>query len=239
VGDVVTLDLAELGKDKWTVVGFYDPVFAGAFDADTIYAPAEGLYQATKKYNQGTMLYLRTSPQDGAFTSAVTTELKQLYEDRGLKVVQSLTQTQARQTNSFQFGIVVWMMLALAVIVALVGGIALMGALSIGVIERTKEIGVLRAVGARSSTILGIFIMEGVLQGLLSWCIAAPLSLLTSPILARALGIAMFGATLDYQYNWDAVALWFGFILVISAVASILPANRATRISVRDSLAYA
>jgi len=47
------------------------------------------------------------------------------------------------------------MMLALSVIVALVGGIALMGALSIGVIERTKEIGVLRAVGARSQTILG------------------------------------------------------------------------------------
>ena len=88
-------------------------------------------------------------------------------------------------------------------------------------------------------TILGIFIMEGLLQGLMSWCIAAPLSLLTSPMLARALGIAMFGATLDYRYNWEAVAVWFVFILVISAIASIVPANRATRISVRDSLAYA
>ena len=95
LGDVVTLDLGELGKDKWTVVGLYDPVFAGAFSADTIYAPAEGLYQATKKYNQGTVLYLRTAPHDAAFTSAVTTELKQLYEDRGLKVVQSLTQAEA------------------------------------------------------------------------------------------------------------------------------------------------
>ena len=95
VGDIVTLDLGELGKDKWTVVGFYDPVFAGAFSADTIYAPAEGLYHATKKYNQGTVLYLRTAPHDAAFTSAVTTELKQLYEDRGLKVVQSQTQSEA------------------------------------------------------------------------------------------------------------------------------------------------
>jgi putative ABC transport system permease protein len=239
LGDVVTLDLGELGKDSWTVVGLYDPVFAGAFSADTIYAPAEGLYRATKKFNQGTLLYLRTAAQDAASTSAATTGLKQLYEDRGLKVVQSLTQAEERQTNNFQFGIVVWMMLALSVIVALVGGIALMGALSIGVIERTKEIGVLRAVGARSSTILGIFIMEGVLQGLISWCIAAPLSLLTSPILARALGVALFGATLDYQYNWQAVVWWFVFIVVISGIASIVPANRATRISVRDSLAYA
>ena len=76
---------------------------------------------------------------------------------------------------------------------------------SIGVIERTKEIGVLRAVGARSSAILGIFIMEGILQGMLSWLVAIPLSYLASPSAADAMGHAMFGATLDYQYNWGAV----------------------------------
>ena len=114
-----------------------------------------------------------------------------------------------------------------------------MGALSIGVIERTKEIGVLRAVGARSRTILGIFIMEGILQGLLSWLVAIPISLLVGPTTANALGQAMFGANLDYQYNWLAVAIWLTVILAVSAVASILPARSATRISIRDSLAYA
>jgi putative ABC transport system permease protein len=131
------------------------------------------------------------------------------------------------------------MLLALSVIVAAVGAIALMGALSIGVIERTKEIGVLRAIGARSRTILGIFVMEGVLQGLSSWMIAVPISLLVSPSAAEAMGGIMFGATLDYQYNWLAVLIWLGIVVVISVLASILPARGATRISVRDSLAYA
>lgn len=58
-------------------------------------------------------------------------------------------------------------------------------------------------------------------------------------MLSDALGKAMFGAKLDYQYNWSAVAVWFGIMLVIAAVASIMPASGATRISVRDSLAYA
>ena len=49
----------------------------------------------------------------------------------------------------------------------------------------------------------------------------------------------MFGATLDYQYNWSAVMVWLGTVLVISILASVLPARNATRISVRDSLAYA
>ena len=131
------------------------------------------------------------------------------------------------------------MLLALSIIVALVGAISLMGVLSIGVIERTKEIGVLRAIGAKSRTILSIFVMEGILQGLLSWCIAVPNSILVSPTVADAMGHAMFGATLDYQYNWSAVAVWLGIILIISVLASIFPARGATRISVRDSLAYA
>jgi putative ABC transport system permease protein len=239
VGDTVMLDLGELGKDQWQVVGWYDPIFAGGFNSDIIYAPANALYLATKKYNQGTQLLVRTSAHDGQFTDDVTTEVKSLFDDRGVKVVQSQTQAAQRETNKFQFGIVIDMMLALSVIVAIVGGIALMGALSIGVIERTKEIGVLRAVGARSKTILGIFVMEGMLQGILSIVIAVPVSLVTSPLLAEALGKAMFGAKLDYQYSWPAVAIWLGIMLIISALASLVPANGATRISVRDSLAYA
>jgi len=97
----------------------------------------------------------------------------------------------------------------------------------------------LRAIGARSPTILSIFVMEGILQGMLSWLVAIPISILVSPTVADAMGHAMFGATLDYQYNWPAVLIWLGIVIVISVLASILPARGATRISVRDSLAYA
>jgi putative ABC transport system permease protein len=239
VGDKITLDLGEMGKDQWQVIGLYDPVFVGGFNQDTIFAPLESLYQTTKKYGQGSMLYVRTTSHEPVFTAAVTKQLKDMYERHGLKVAISETQAESRATADWQFSLVIWMMLALSVIVALVGGLALMGALSIGVIERTKEIGVLRAVGARSRSILGIFVMEGLLQGLLSWLIAMPLSFLASPLLANALGNAMFGATLDYQYNWSAVMVWLGTVLVISILASVLPARNATRISVRDSLAYA
>ena len=239
VGDKVTLDLGALGKDEWRVIGLYDPVFVGGFNQDTIFAPLEALYQTTKKFGQGSVLHVRTTSHDGEFTAAVTKQLKQLYEHHGLKVAISETKADSRKTADWQFALVIWMMLALSIIVALVGGLALMGALSIGVIERTKEIGVLRAVGARSRSIHGIFVMEGLLQGLLSWVIAMPISYLISPSLANALGNAMFGATLDYQYNWSAVIVWLGTVIVISVLASILPARGATRISVRDSLAYA
>jgi putative ABC transport system permease protein len=239
VGDMVTLDLGVLGKDVWQVVGLYEPVFVGNFIQDTIYAPQDALYQATKKFNQGAELLIRTTSKDGEFTATVTKKLKESYESANMKIADSQTQAALRMTNEWQFSTVTWMLLALSVIVAIVGAIALMGALSIGVIERTKEIGVLRAVGAQSHTIIGIFVMEGVLQGVLSWLISIPISLLASPFVASILGRTMFGATLDYQYNWTAVGVWFVLIIFISIIASILPARGATRISVRDSLAYA
>ncbi|HLO29886.1 MAG TPA: FtsX-like permease family protein [Anaerolineales bacterium] len=239
VGDMVTIDLGVLGKDQWQIIGLYEPVFVGGFASDTIYAPQETLFQIAKKYNQAGLVIVRTTAHEGPFTTHVTRNLKEVFERHSLKVSGSQTQADLRTTNEWQFSIVTSMLLALSVIVAIVGGIALMGALSIGVIERTKEIGVLRAVGARSHTILGIFIMEGVLQGLISWVVAVPISILVSPTAADAMGHAMFGATLDYQYNWLAVGTWLVIVVVVSVLASIFPARGATRISVRDSLAYA
>ena len=238
-GDTIILDIGASGRDKWQVVGLYEPVFVGGFAADTLYAPLDTLFQVTKTYNKAGLVEVRTTSHDLAFTTQVTKNLKETFERHNLKVAGSQVQLDQRATNEWQFSLVTSMLLALSVIIALVGAIALMGALSIGVIERTKEIGVLRAIGARSPTIMRIFVMEGVLQGMLSWMIAVPISLLVSPSAAKTMGTVMFGATLDYQYNWMAVFIWLGIVVVISILASIFPARGATRISVRDSLAYA
>jgi putative ABC transport system permease protein len=131
------------------------------------------------------------------------------------------------------------MLLSLAIIVAVVGGIGLMGALSISVVERTKEIGVLRAIGARSRTISTMFIMEGGLQGALSWVLAVVISVLVAQPLTATMGHIILNMPLDFQYNVQAMFIWLGAVLFISVLASVLPARNATRISVRDSLAYA
>jgi putative ABC transport system permease protein len=239
LGDTVTLDLGEMGQGEWKVIGSYEPVFASGFVSDTIYAPSDSLFKAIRQANLGSYLYVRTTSHSPEAQAAVTDQLKHLFERHNVKVDVSQTASELRSQYTFQFSTVTSMLLGLAIVVAVVGGIALMGALSIAVVERTKEIGVLRAVGAGSRTILSVYVMEGVLQGLLSWFFSIPIALLISPLVAGKLGEAMFGATLDYRFAWSAVEYWLLAILVISVLASILPARGATRISVRDSLAYA
>ena len=165
--------------------------------------------------------------------------MKDIYEAKSIDVSESLVIHELRSNVDSQFAITITMLLLLAVLMGLVGGIGLMGALSISVVERTREIGVMRAIGAKSLTIMGMFMMEGVLQGLISWLAVLPLSFVLGKPMANALGTVLFDANLDYQYNLNAVFIWLVIILIISILASILPARSATTVSVRDSLAYA
>jgi putative ABC transport system permease protein len=238
LGDVVTLDLGELGDADWQVIGLYQVIFGGSFATDSLYAPQDAVFAATKKYNKGGRLFVRTRFHSEDYVEAVTDQLKDLYETRNMDVFISQTLYEEIRFAESQFNIVIGMLLALAVIVALVGGIGLMGSLSISVVERTREIGVMRAIGAGSGTMMGMFVMEGVLQGLLSWALAVPISFILGKPLANALGQTMFEANLDFAYNFEAVLIWLVVILVISTLASILPARNATVISVRESLAY-
>jgi putative ABC transport system permease protein len=239
VGSRITLDMGELGKEDWTIIGLYDPVFVGGFNPDVIYAPQDALFSATKKTNRGAQLYVRTQQHDAESVDDITKRLKEVFESRNAKVAISETENEIKKSNQMQFSLVTSMLLMLAVIVAVVGGIALAGALSIAVVERTKEIGVLRAIGARSRAIMGMFVMEGILQGIMSWAISVPISAIVGKPLSDALGNALFNATLNYQYNFSAVLVWLIIVVIISTIASIMPARSATRISVRDSLAYA
>ena len=193
VGDAVTLDLGELGDSEWQVIGIMQVIINDGFASDPIYAPLETVFSVTKQYNEGAQLFVRTQTGDPELVAQVNDQLKSLYEARqmDLNIFINGTTYEDRQNAINQFGIVTSMLYGLAIIVALVGGIGLMGSLSISVVERTREIGVMRAIGARSPTIMGMFMMEGILQGLMSWLIALPISIILTKPVAQRLGETM------------------------------------------------
>jgi putative ABC transport system permease protein len=240
LGDTITLDMGEWGKDDWRVVGLYQVslVLGGGYYLDSLYAPRPAVYEATKKTGKGSTLLVRTARHSEDNIQQVASDLEDLFAQRHIEIFQIETMPALRKTSDAGFFIVVYMLMVLAFIIALVGGIGLMGALWINVIERTKEIGILRAIGAVSAKIMGMFMLEGVIQGLMSWMIAIPISLLVTPMMANAMGQAMFQSRLDFRFNWQAVYVWLVIVLIVSVLASAIPAHHATRINVRESLTY-
>lgn len=240
VGDVVTLDMGALGEHDWKVVGLYQAftVMGGDFNPDEIFAPREAVFQASKKTGKGSTLLVRTAEGGEEIENSIGGALETLFEDQQMDVYRIETMTTQQNFMKTSFSIVINMLVVLALIVALVGGIGLMGSMWIGVIERTKEIGIMRAIGARSSIIVRMFILEGIVQGLLSWLIALPVAMLVSPFMSNTLGQAMFQTDLDYSFNFKAALLWLGIVLVISLLAAIIPGRSAARIVIRETLAY-
>ena len=126
----------------------------------------------------------------------------------------------------------------MAVLLATVGGLGLMGTMSLNVIERTREIGVMRAIGASNRSLYQVIVGEGLTIGLISAAIAALLAAPLGYLLSIGVGLAFFQVPLSYQFAFDGVAIWVALAAGIGAAASAIPARSAARLTVCDTLAY-
>ena len=126
----------------------------------------------------------------------------------------------------------------MAVLIAIVGGLGLMSTMSINVMERTREIGVMRSIGASNRAIQAIVIVEGIVIGLVSWAISILVSLPLTGVLTVGVGMAILNIPMPPSYDASGILVWLIFTLFLSFVSSSLPAARASRLTVRDTLAY-
>ena len=110
--------------------------------------------------------------------------------------------------------------------------------MSLNVIERTREIGILRSLGAQNGVVRRVIILEGLVIGLISWALAVPCSIPLAIWLGNSLGVSLLARPLDYIFSVPAVLMWLGLMIVISVVASIIPAQSAARLTIRDALVY-
>lgn len=129
-------------------------------------------------------------------------------------------------------------LMMISTVMAVVGGLGLMSSMSTSVIERTREFGVMRAIGARSKTILRNIISEGIFIGLMSWVIALPLSLPLSFGIDYMIGMMSFRSPLPLIVSPAGLLIWFLILIVGSIAASAYPARQASRLTVQETLAY-
>jgi putative ABC transport system permease protein len=136
------------------------------------------------------------------------------------------------------FYIVSALLVIVAIVLAVVGGLGLMGTMSINVLERTREIGVMRAVGAATWSILKIILFEGIFIGAISWLVGTLIAMPLSKLISDMVGQLLFSTPLDYAFSTSGTLLWLIMVMVLGTVASLLPALNAARLTVREVLAY-
>ena len=232
VGDSVRLKIR--GKeDDWKIVG----VATGQMRGPIIFFDRGALDSAVGAAGGVTRVLVKTDVHTDAAQQRVANDLEKRLDKAGFAVSGAETQVAWKNGIASQLGILVTFLVIMATIVSIVGVIGLTGTMTINVLESTREIGVMRSIGASHGSIFGIFITEGVVVALMAWGVGAVLAWPLSVWLVGALGGAM-SLPLAYKYSWTGVFLWLVSVVLIAVVSSLLPAWNASRVSVRDAISY-
>jgi putative ABC transport system permease protein len=129
-------------------------------------------------------------------------------------------------------------LLIMALLTASVGSMGLAGTMGMNVLERTREIGIMRSIGAVDREIMRTVIVEGVVIGGISWVLGAIISFPITYGLSVIVSLAIFNSMVNVHFTWLGFAIWLAVVLVLSALASILPARSAASLTIREVLAY-
>jgi putative ABC transport system permease protein len=235
IGDVLTIE-ANGKKSPWHIVGIYS--ITGNISPPLVYVNYEYLNRLIKQPGQIFSLRVITASHEVEFQKSVNDQLLALYETRGIPVSSTQLSAEFIAEQKAQTDILVYFMLIMASLIAIVGGLGLMGTMSINVLERTREIGIMRAIGASNADIQGIVIIEGLIIGLISWSVAILVAIPITSVLTQGVGLAILTAPMPAVYGISGIFAWLIFTLLLATIASTLPARRASQLTVRDTLAY-
>jgi putative ABC transport system permease protein len=185
-----------------------------------------------------TIAFLALANNDAASVNSVKADLEKSMQHEGVRISASTSKAEVRFGRDEHMLMIYVFLMVMAGIILVVGGLGLATTMSLNVMERRREMGVLRAIGATSSTIWLIIVIEGVVIGLLSWAIAALVAWPVSKALGDALVRLVFNTNLDFSYRIQGLFIWLAVSIFFSAVASFLPAWSASQMTVREALTY-
>jgi putative ABC transport system permease protein len=125
---------------------------------------------------------------------------------------------------------------AMTIIVGAIGGIGIANTLTLNVLERRREIGVMRSIGARDSHMIQIFLTEAMLMAVGGFLLGILIGYPLARFLVYVMSTVLF--PLDFVFPATMVAAAFVFTVVLTALASIGPALGAARLKVSSALRY-
>ncbi len=235
IGDILRID-----DKKFNVVAFVSEI-GNPEDDKNIYIPIETAKDLFGVGDDYRVIMAKTMPN--ADIDDVSEEIKEkLRKDRGLdqgeEDFQIMTMEQVRKSVGIVLDAVQAVLIGIAAISLFVGGVGIMNTMYTSVFERTQEIGLMKALGARNQDILYIFVFEsgmmGTVGGAIGCIVGVGLAKLVEFLAARQMGSGLINAQITPELLIGAIL----FSFIIGCISGILPARQASQLKPADALRY-
>jgi putative ABC transport system permease protein len=233
-GDTVQLFLGGRPTD-WRVVGIAQERGGGSGGA---YVTAEGYARAVRRPPEANVLRIATDRHDEETRAAVADDVSGLLSSASIKVRSAQSVSKQDAASEGHLGPIVLVLLAIAISMGAVGCIGLASTMSTNILERTREFGVLHAIGAQPKSVRRIVVAEGVFLALASCFVAVLPTLGLTAVMGAGLGDLFMYAPLPFRISAPAAVIWIVLVTLGAVLATDSAATRASRLTVREALAY-
>jgi len=234
VGDTLRLKIGT-HKQDWRIVGIFQFTGVDTLIAYTSYDYLSGLLNQSGRTS---MYRVQSDNHNLTYQIALAKTLDTIYRANDFNVANSEAGGAFTKSMTDYLSILTGFLLIMAILTAVVGSIGLAGTLSMNVMERTREIGVLRAIGAHDGVILKLVLIEGLLIGLISFILGSLLSFPITSLLAEVISEAIFDSPAKFALTFLGFGIWLAAVAVLSLLASLAPARSASQMTIREVLAY-
>jgi putative ABC transport system permease protein len=231
VGGSIRLEI-EGQRRQWTIVGIATTTLVGP----VAYAPSQAVGRAIGEDGTTNLVAVETAP--GTDQADVAERIGAVARTAGLPVAGVQTNEEIASAVDGLFAIVVGLLLVVGAILAVVAVVGVAGTMTLGVFEQTREIGVLRTLGASTWAVRRLLLGQGMAVAALGGMLGVLLSIPVSLLLNEAIGANLISADLPTSFSWLGVGIWFAVVLMIGALGATSPSRVASRLTVRETLAY-
>ena len=229
-GDTIQLSIG--GRPThWQVIGIAES--AGGHSGG-IFITREG-FKAAAGIDRPNLLRIVTGNHDEETRTAVAQAAERILTDAGIVVRSAASVSRSAAAGAGHMLPLILVFLGLSIAMGVVGFAGLASTMSTSVLERTREFGVMSAIGASASTVRRLVVLEGIFIAVVSCVLAAIPALLLTAVMIGNLPLPV---SLPFRISLPGVAIWVIVVVLGAALATLVPAYRASRLTVREALVY-
>ncbi len=225
----------EINNEKFKIVGILKKIGSQEVD-NVIYIPKDDAKEMFDKNDEVNFIY--AAVEEGKDLDDIAEKIQvNLENSRGNDNFEVYTPEQLMAQLGSILGIVQFILAGIAAISLAVGGIGIMNTMYTSVLERTKEIGAMKALGANGKQIMTLFLLESGLIGLVGGLIGILLGNIFAFSLGGIASLAGFGY-LKVSIMWSVIFFALLFAFVVGVISGLWPAYKASQLNPIDALRY-